>query len=715
MLYVNLKDKKNIKTAVKNIYKRIYGCFNELWINKPGRFCLILSFVLNLFIEVLARRSVADTLTFLLSSLTIFVLDTLILFLCFSIALISVRRGLWVLLVSVIWMILGITNFIMLGIRTTPFSASDIQVLISCLPIVKRYVEIWQLVLIGAAFVGIIYFFIVYFKKTKKYSRVIWKQITNIVFIGVILAVGLIYCNRLNILSLKFPSIVEAYNDYGFSYCFSASVFSRGIHKPDSYSAEVINEIVNETESSIIDENNKRHKSYVNTQDEDFKPNIVFLQLESFFDVNRLKNITFSENPVPVFSNLKNRYSSGYLSVPSIGAGTANVEFEVLSGMSLDYFGAGEYPYNTILRTSTCETIGNNLRGLGYTAHAIHNNFGTFYNRNEVFSSLGFDTFTSLEYMEKVQYNPIGWAKDSCLIPSIRDCLRSTDDVDFIYAISVQGHGNYPEDEVESESFDEKTRTKRGHSVGKVDDVLTQAELDAQTIRVSGFDDPDTCAKWNYYVNEINEIDVFLGTLLAELQNEDEPVVLVIYGDHLPSLSIENDMLNDDSSVLQSEYVIWSNFDMEKTDEDLEAYQLSAVVLDYLNIHEGVLTPFHQTERYSAEYQDSLALLEYDILYGDKISLGRNGSYPFTDLHMGVNFIDIWSVDEFGGSLYISGKNFTDFSVVILNGENVNTQFLSAGMLRIPNIQLKSGDIVEVAQIGDTDYILSKTAPYIIQ
>lgn len=74
------------------------------------------------------------------------------------------------------------------------------------------------------------------------------------------------------------------------------------------------------------------------------------LQLESFFDPTYMKDLEFSSDPVPNFRKLKEQFSSGFLSVPSIGAGTANTEFETISGMNLEYFGPGEYPYKTILR-----------------------------------------------------------------------------------------------------------------------------------------------------------------------------------------------------------------------------------------------------------------------------------------------------------------------------------------------------------------------------
>ena len=92
-------------------------------------------------------------------------------------------------------------------------------------------------------------------------------------------------------------------------------------------------------------------------------------------------------------------YSSGYYKVPAVGAGTANTEFESITGMSLHYFGPGEYPYKSILKETTCESAPYVLKNLGYSTHAVHNNEANFYGRRSIFPNLGFDTFTSAEYM----------------------------------------------------------------------------------------------------------------------------------------------------------------------------------------------------------------------------------------------------------------------------------------------------------------------------
>ena len=64
--------------------------------------------------------------------------------------------------------------------------------------------------------------------------------------------------------------------------------------------------------------------------------------------------VEFSEDPIPNLRKMYEEFSSGYFKAPSVGAGTANTEFEVLTGMSMRFFGPGEYPYKTYAKTKIC-------------------------------------------------------------------------------------------------------------------------------------------------------------------------------------------------------------------------------------------------------------------------------------------------------------------------------------------------------------------------
>ncbi|NLB23863.1 MAG: LTA synthase family protein [Clostridiales bacterium] len=279
------------------------------------------------------------------------------------------------------------------------------------------------------------------------------------------------------------------------------------------------------------------------------------VQLESISDPMWFKNITLSKDPIPYFRSLQEKYSSGILKVPSVGAGTANTEFEVLTGISVRSFGPGEYPYKSILLKTTVETVAYDLKGIGYSAHAIHNHRGAFYGRNLVYPNMGFDTFTSLEYMNNVVKTPRNWARDSVLTEYIMDAMKKTEKEDFVFTVSVEGHGAYPNIQVLQEPYVEVT------------------------------DAPSEELKWQYeyYVNLLNSMDNFIKELTSALSQYNEKVILVLYGDHLPAIDFtEEDLLSGD--MYETPYVIWSNYYLPKEEKTLYAYQLAAETFITANI-----------------------------------------------------------------------------------------------------------------------------------
>ncbi|MDD3169086.1 MAG: LTA synthase family protein, partial [Eubacteriales bacterium] len=411
------------------------------------------------------------------------------------------------------------------------------------------------------------------------------------------------------------------------------------------------------------------------------KPNVILLQMESFFDPTLMENIHFSSDPVPNFRELKEDYSAGFLTVPSIGAGTANTEFEIMSGMRVRFFGPGEYPYKSVLKDKTCETIAYDLKRLGYGTHAIHNHRGAFYGRNKVFSNLGYDTFTSLEYMNSVTKTPKNWAKDGVLIEEILAALNSTKSEDLIYTISVQGHGQYPATKV----------------------------IENPDVTVTGIPVESEANAFEYYIQQVHEMDEFIGELIKVLNELDEPTVLAIYGDHLPGLPISDaDLVN--KNVYETQYVIWDNIGLEKQDKDLYAYQLAAEMLNQIGIHEGILTKYHQDHRQDTDYLANLKALQYDMLYGKSFVFGGTNPYEPTKMKMGVREIKVERVVEIGKEYYIKGQNFTPFSKISIDGKVLDTIFLGPTVLGLlEEVKPKDVSRMKVSQVEKNNEILSTT------
>lgn len=645
--------------------------------------CIALAVALNTAMEMLSRRSVWEGVQFLALHPVHFLCNILVVLLTLLLALLVKRRVFMLSLVSTIWLGLAIANFILLGYRTTPLAAIDFYILKPVFSILKIYLTPVQMILIVLAFAAVITGIVFIFIKAPKHQALYRGALVSIAMTS-LATFGLIHFSiQADATSTSFANLANAYRNYGFAYCFATSLLDTGISKPEDYSAEAMVSLAEDIERESEEEvsSSDQQGSPADPAQSQQAPNVIMVQLESFIDPNRLEGFTYSENPVPVFTELKENYTSGYLSVPAIGAGTANTEFEVLTGMSLDYFGPGEYPYKTILQQSTCESIAYNLKELGFGTHVIHNNTGTFYDRHLVFPNLGFDTFTSLEYMNHVEKNPLGWAKDTVLTTEILQTLFSTEQRDFIYAISVQPHGKYPSVPLGDEQPITVSST-----------VLSEDEL----------------IPFSYYVNQVYEEDAFLRSLVQALETCAEPTILVLYGDHLPSISAAEDYMAK-GDLLQTEYVIWDNIGLEEQDLDLEAYQLSASILKKLGIQSGFLNSFHQSFAETPRYQEYLELLEYDMLYGEKAVYGGSDGYRPTDMQMGIKPIALEQYRMLGSTLYVFGSEFTPYSRICINGDPADTVFISSGAIKADDLSLEEEDQITVAQVGEDGIFLSET------
>ena len=664
--------------------------FYEKYLRNFACLCIITSLLLNLAIECFSRRSFIDAIKYLVSSPLVFLYNSSIILVTLSVVLLVKRRVFVYSLISVIWLAGGITNGIVLSNRVTPFTAVELKLLDSVLSVMTKYFNKFQigLIIAGIALV-VIGLIIAFIKAPKRKEKINYRKNISLFILGVCSFLVLTkVAIKTEVVSNYFGNIAFAYLDYGFPYCISNTLVNTGIEKPANYSEKAVKSIFGEENYSSQVGNGGNVDSVVTNEDVNAtsqkKPNIIFLQLESFFDPTHIKGLEFSEDPIPNYRRLMEQYSSGYLSVPSVGAGTANTEFETISGMNLEFFGPGEYPYKTILRKTTEESIPYDLKEIGYSTHAIHNNKGTFYPRQNVFKMLGFDTFTSVEYMNITEKTPMEWAKDKFLTQPILDALNSTEGSDYIYTISVQGHGSYPEVPVE------------GHS----------------KITVSGIEDEARKNAIEYYVNEIHEMDQWIGELTNTLSNYGEDIVLVMYGDHLPSLSITDEELTN-GDIYQTQYIAWSNFGLQKEDKDLEAYQLGANILGRLGINNGTLVRYHQLFQGTENYEKNLKMLQYDMLYGERYIYDKTNPFSPTKMKMGVKDVVIENAYNEDGNIYVKGQNFTPSSEVMINDSNYEVEFIDENTLLIKEEALEDGDELKVKQVTETDFTLSTSEKYI--
>lgn len=608
---------------------------------------LLLACVLNFIIEAMSRHSVVKAWEYMRISTWAFLFNTYMIFATFLLVYLVRRRIFARIIISVLWIVLGTVNGYMLSVRVTPFNAQDMKVIGDAITMIDKYFTGIQGVLIVCGILVVVAWLVFMWRHAGKYEG---KQRLILSACGAVLGIGAIipltdYAIEKRILSDYFGNIAFAYEDYGLPYCFSASLFNTGMTQPEEYSEELI---------AKINQNNTLRKEESERAE---LPNIIIIQLESFFDPSEVEFFTTSKDPIPTFRKLMQQYSSGYFKVPSIGAGTANTEFEVLTGMNLRYFGPGEYPYKTILKERETESVATALKALGYGAHALHNNGGNFYSRADVFNNMGFDSYTSKEFMYIPNYTENGWAKDEVLTEHILNALDSTTQQDLVFGITVQGHGDYPEEQV----------------------------IENPKISVYGMDDPGKKNAWEYYVNHLYETDQFIADLISELEKRGEPTVLVLYGDHLPTMGLEAKDLKN-RYLYNTNYAMWDNIGLEKIDRHIPSYQISAEILERVGIHSGTIFNYHQERRETQDYMSDLENLQYDMLYGEEFVYGGKENSPLKEGHLVMGVLDVTLSDiqkHADGYFILTGENLTEESFIFVNGDEEEQRFVNATTIEL--------------------------------
>ena len=648
-----------------------------------NRFSLIfhalLACIINFVIEAISRHSVVAAWDYMTGTPLVFLYNAFMIFVTFSIVYLFKRRIFVRIIIGAIWVILGIANGYFLLKRVTPFNAQDLKIAGDGIALINNYCNGFEVVVIAVGAVALLIWLISMWRRGGQYAG----KIHHIAALIGIIVCGVLYTFVTNIaidkrvVSTYFGNIAFAYEDYGLPYCFSASLFNTGISEPNGYTKKAM---------AKIDKDGELNQTAASRSSDEL-PNIIVVQLESYFDVANAEFFTTSEDACPNLHNLYQNYSNGYFKVPSVGAGTANTEFEVLTGMNLRYFGPGEYPYKTYSKKHPTESAATALASLGYGTHALHDNTGNFYSRANVFNNMGFDTFTSKEFMNVLQTTENGWAKDEILTQHIMEAMDTTKQEDFVFTVSVQGHGNYPETQV----------------------------IENPKIKVEGIEDEALKNKWEYYVNQVYEMDQFVGDLIKAVEERNEPSVVVFYGDHLPTMGLKAEDLKS-RYLYNTNYVIWDNIGLQKDDKNIPAYQLMSEVLNRLDIHSGTVFNYHQQRKGTKNYLSDLELLQYDILYGKQYVY--NGKAPITEGHMvmGIRNVSLSSiVPQLNSGYSLYGENFTKYSRVYVNGEKQKSSFLNNTRINLSETELKDGDVIQVGQVGSSDTIFRMSDKYTYQ
>ncbi|ROX92368.1 arylsulfatase [Enterococcus sp. DIV1089c] len=405
------------------------------------------------------------------------------------------------------------------------------------------------------------------------------------------------------------------YYNTGFIGGFLYNLKIDPMEKPKGYSEEKIKEITSHYQK-LADEKNK-------TASEE-QPNIIYVMSESFSDPSRLNGVEITGDPLADYYAVADQTYSGQMLSQNYGGGTANIEFEALTGFSMGLFNAQlTTPYTMLVpKMNQLPSIVSTLKDQNYHTTAIHPYNTSMYKRKDVYEVLGFDEFISentMTYTDTIEDNP--YISDASAYQEVMDLLKEDDTPQFIHLVTMQTHMPY-------------------------DGKYQQLEYTAKTEDNSGISSLEN------YLQDISYSSQSLKAFTEELKKLSRRTLVVFWGDHLPGIysdTIQNS--NEKHTLHETQFLMFdSQGELEKTEAPVTSpfyfaadlmnqtnqqttgfYQLLLALQNELPAFEREL--YYQEEQWhreaqlnkkQAELYQAYEMIQYDIVSGEKYSLQTN-------------------------------------------------------------------------------------------
>ncbi len=277
-----------------------------------------------------------------------------------------------------------------------------------------------------------------------------------------------------------------------------------------------------------------------NTTDE--LPHIIMIMNESFADLRVWGDMQLSTDCLPFYNSLTENTVRGYVNASVLGGGTANSEFEVLTGSSMGLLPAAYYPYQQCITENTPSMV-SALKKEGYTTYSIHPENRANWNRVNVYKDLGFDYSYWLEDFPNAEIINAG-VSDEALFDKIIALYenRKPGEKLFSYNVTMQNHG--------------------GYTWTRVDETVSVTNLDYQEM--------------DMYLSLMKTSDEAFEKLVNYFSAQEEKVILCMFGDHQPKFdeTISYDVIcaqtdgitqvDKRMNLYKTPFVIWANYDMEE-------------------------------------------------------------------------------------------------------------------------------------------------------
>lgn len=279
----------------------------------------------------------------------------------------------------------------------------------------------------------------------------------------------------------------ENYASHGTLYSFLHSVEDLFVGEPEGYSEETAARILNAYPEKDIDA----------------KVNVVATMLESFSDLSLFEQINFTADPYAPYHELLSECYYGTLITDTIGGGTINAERAFLTGFT--------YPQPKY--TAATNSFVHYFASQGYQTDGSHPGHDWFYSRELINERLGFDRYLFMEgHYETL--TDAEYAPDAVLFPElarIYDEETADGEPYFSFSVSYQNHSPY-----------------------------NSISLDgAEYVSREGISD-ETYYLVNNYLNSVADTCKRVSEYVDTFRENEEPVVLLFFGDHKPTLGTGN-------------------------------------------------------------------------------------------------------------------------------------------------------------------------------
>ena len=369
-------------------------------------------------------------------------------------------------------------------------------------------------------------------------------------------------------------------------------------------------------------------------------PTIIAIMNESFTDLGAVGegNVTFSQDNLPFLHSLQESgdvvWGTAYSSV--YGGNTCNSEYEFLTGNTTAFLPVGSKPYQQYLdekQTSLVSLLGDTY---GYECVAVHPGDHSAWQRDEAYPALGFDEFIDVDRFDVHRRLEHGLTSDRSSYDQViyeyehRDKEKPL----FMFNVTIQNHGGYDDE-----------------------DYPTTVQVEQA---------PGEYPQTEQYLSLTKKSDQALEYLIDYFSQQEEPVVVLFFGDHWPNLEPEflSMLLGQDSENLSFEnimreyqvpFFIWANYDLEGEEiEEVSLNYLSGLLLRAAGLEGTDYTNYLEDLRQTLPVITAVGMLDQEGNWY------KNGdATPYDDLLNEYNILEY--NNAFGGN----GKRMETFTLTV--------------------------------------------------